>query len=219
MERQKSPKIKICGIRLQEDADILNEALPDYAGFIFWEKSFRYVNLETALSLRRALRPQIVTAGVFVDAEPELMLEAAKSGAVSVLQLHGHETDADIAALKRLLLKEGAGATAVWKAFRIRSAEDVSAALRSPADLVLLDNGYGTGEQFDHSLIGEFPRDYFLAGGLTPENLPGVLDTLRPAGADLSSGVETERVKDREKVLRAVAAVRARGGSYTERNR
>ena len=205
------PFIKICGIRRREDAEALNAAMPDFAGFVFFEQSFRYVNLETALSLRKALDPEIRTAGVFVDAEPRLMLEAVRSGAVSILQLHGHEGALDILRLRELLSRERLSGTEIWKAFKVQSGRDLAEAEASPADRVLLDNGYGTGQCFDHGLIGSFPRDYILAGGLTPEKLPEVLKALHPAGADLSSGVETDRVKDPEKIRRAVAAVR---GAY-----
>ena len=85
--------IKICGIRRNEDADYINEAKPDYAGFIFWDKSFRYVDLENALRLRAKIDPCIRTVAVFVDESRERIIETVKSGAVSVVQLHGSEDE------------------------------------------------------------------------------------------------------------------------------
>jgi phosphoribosylanthranilate isomerase len=75
--------------------------------------------------------------------------------------------------------------------------------------MVILDNGYGTGQTFDWSLAGGITRPFFLAGGLTPENIPAAIAQLDPTGLDLSSGVETDKKKDPEKMLAAVRAARA----------
>ena len=88
------------------------------------------------------------------------------------------------------------------------SAADLAAAEKSAADAVLLDNGYGTGEAFDWSLAAGFHRPFLLAGGLTPENIPEAIRTMRPALVDISSGVETDKKKDRDKILAAVHAAR-----------
>ncbi|MBO5093430.1 MAG: phosphoribosylanthranilate isomerase [Lachnospiraceae bacterium] len=195
-------QIKLCGIRRDEDAAYANECMPDYIGFIFWEKSFRYVTMEQAASLRRQIDKRIAAVGVFVDAPRQAVCEAVEKGIIQIVQLHGHETEAEIEALKREL------SVPVWKAFRIRAADDLRAAQRSCADQILLDNGYGTGECFEHTLLDGFRREYILAGGLTPENIPEVIEKYHPQAVDLSSGVETDRRKDREKMKRAVAAVR-----------
>ena len=78
------------------------------------------------------------------------------------------------------------------------------------ADYVLLDNGTGTGERFDHSLLegAEISQPFFLAGGLTPDNLRNAAESIQPYCVDLSSGVETDRVKDRDKMLAAVRIIR-----------
>ena len=89
----------------------------------------------------------------------------------------------------------------------MRSREDLVSAAASSADLVVLDNGAGTGQVFDWSLLKGFPRPYLLAGGLTPDNLPQAA-ALGPFGVDLSSGVETDGKKDEAKILAAVAAAR-----------
>ena len=78
----------------------------------------------------------------------------------------------------------------------------------SDADFVLLDSGMGTGKTFDWSLIKSINRPYFLAGGLNPENIPEAIQRIHPWGIDLSSAVETDGKKDREKILQAVKAVR-----------
>lgn len=161
------------------------------------------VEVEKAIELRKALDPRIRTVAVFVDEKPEEIVKIVESGAVSIVQLHGAEDNAFIEGL-RARLPEG---TEIWKAFKVRSTEDVKRAEASPADRVLLDNGYGTGECFDHSLIeGSICRSYMLAGGLTPENIPEVIRRCKPELVDVSSGVETDRFKDREKILKAVQA-------------
>ena len=95
------------------------------------------------------------------------------------------------------------------RAFSIRSPEDLTEAEKSPADFVLLDNGAGgTGETFDWSLLSSFDRLFFLAGGLRLENITEAVSRFHPYALDLSSGVETDGYKDKEKIIAAVAAVR-----------
>ena len=100
----------------------------------------------------------------------------------------------------------------IWKAFKIRTPADLLAAEQSAADAVLLDNGYGTGEAFDWALAANFKRPFLLAGGLTPENIPAAIAAMHPLLVDISSGVETDKVKDREKILAAVRAARQTKG-------
>ena len=96
------------------------------------------------------------------------------------------------------------------KAFSIQEKKDLDAAAASSADLILLDHGKGgTGETFDWSLLeGWTKRPYFLAGGLNPDNIPEAIQRIHPWGIDLSSAVETDGKKDREKILQAVKTVR-----------
>lgn len=195
--------IKICGLFRECDIEFVNEAVPDYIGFILrFPKSHRNVDPERAAALRRRLRPEIRAVGVFVDQPAETVREAAGKIGLDVIQLHGHEDEAYIAAVKE---KTG---LPVWKAFRVRTQADLEAAALSPADEILLDNGYGTGESFDWTVPAGFARPFILAGGLTPERIPEAVRLLAPLLVDLSSGVETDRVKDRNKILAAVRAVR-----------
>ena len=198
-----STLIKICGIRREQDCEYINEAMPDYAGFIFWEPSFRYIDREKAMQLRSLINRDIKTVGVFVDAEVYEILDIVMSGAIDVVQLHGHE-DEDY--IKKL--RESSGIP-IWKAFKVRSDADLEAAKESTADMVLLDNGYGTGECFDHSLLCDIGRDYILAGGLNPDNIEEIKKNYNPYMLDLSSGVETDKCKDRDKIIKAVAAARS----------
>ncbi len=194
-------KIKICGLFRDCDIDYINEAMPDYAGFILhFPKSHRNIDPVQAQHLRGRLRPEIRAVGVFVDQPVQTVLEAAKIARLDIIQLHGHEDNVYIQ-----IIKEKTGKP-VWKAFRIRTALDLDEARVSSADEVILDNGYGTGVPFDWKMVRKFGRPYILAGGLTPGNIREAVRLLRPKALDLSSGVETNNVKDREKILAAVRA-------------
>ena len=178
-------KIKICGLSRREDVAYVNQTRPDWCGFVIdCPKSRRNVSGEQAAALRAELAPGIVPVGVFVA------------------QLLGGEDEGYLAALR-----DAAPGCVLWRAFRVRSREDLVSAAASSADLVVLDNGAGTGQVFDWSLLKGFPRPYLLAGGLTPDNLPQAA-ALGPFGVDLSSGVETDGKKDEAKILAAVAAAR-----------
>ena len=197
-------RIKICGLFRECDIDYVNEAKPDYIGFILnFPKSRRNISYETASGLKQKLAPGILAVGVFVDQPAEAVCAAAQQIGLDVLQLHGHEDDGYIAAVK-----ERAGLP-VWKAFKVKTEADLQAAKNCSADEVILDNGYGTGEVFDWSLLNRFSREFILAGGLTPERIPRAVRMLNPKVVDLSSGVETDKVKDRDKILAAVRAAHA----------
>ena len=197
-------RIKICGLTRPEDVRYVNTAKPDWCGFILnFPSSRRNVTPEQARALRAGLDPDIRPVGVFVDRPAEEVAALLNSGVISVAQLHGREDDAYISVLRTL-----APGCVVWRAFQLRSQADLAAADASGADLVLLDNGRGTGQTFDWSLAGSVHRPFLLAGGLTPESIPRAVAALRPYGLDLSSGVETDGLKDFTKIQAAVAAVR-----------
>ena len=176
-------KIKICGLFRQQDAEYVNGAMPDYAGFVFYEKSHRNVTPEQALMLRRLMHPEIITVGVFVDAPRKLITALCHEKTISCVQLHGKESDEYISELRDML-----SGTVIWKAYKIRSAADLEAALLSKADMVLLDNGAGTGKCFDWSLLEGFPRPFILAGGLTPANVSDAVSRFHPYGVDSGHG-------------------------------
>ncbi len=197
-------RIKICGLTRPEDVRYVNTAKPDWCGFILnFPSSRRNVTPEQARALRAGLDPDIRPVGVFVDRPVEEVAALLNSGVISVAQLHGREDDAYISVLRTL-----APGCVVWRAFQLRSQADLAAADASGADLVLLDNGRGTGQTFDWSLAGSVHRPFLLAGGLTPESIPRAVAALRPYGLDLSSGVETDGVKDPAKIQAAVTAAR-----------
>ena len=197
-------RIKICGLTRPEDVRYVNTAKPDWCGFILnFPSSRRNVTPEQARALRAGLDPDIRPVGVFVDRPVEEVAALLNRGVISVAQLHGREDNAYISVLRTL-----APGCVVWRAFQLRSQADLAAADASGADLVLLDNGRGTGQTFDWSLAGSVHRPFLLAGGLTPESIPRAVAALRPYGLDLSSGVETDGVKDPAKIQAAVTAAR-----------
>lgn len=198
-------KIKLCGMFRGCDIDYANEAMPDYIGFILgFPKSHRNIDMETARQLRSQLSSEIKAVGVFVNSPETTCAEYANRGIIDVIQLHGGEDAEFIRRLRELT------DAPIIKAAKIRTPEDISEVQRLGADFVLLDNGTGTGEMFDHSLLdgAEIRQPFFLAGGLTPENLRQAAESARPYCVDLSSGVETEKLKDREKMLEAVRIIR-----------
>lgn len=196
-------KIKICGLYAPCDADYVNEALPDYAGFVFYPNSHRNVTEDEALRLRRSIRISIETVGVFVDAQMDQIVRVYSQNIISIIQLHGCEDHAYIKQLRKLLPE-----AVIWKAYKVCSREDLKEAQTCMANVVLLDNGYGTGACFDWSLLESFPRDFILAGGLTAENIPLAIAKIHPLVVDLSSGVETVGMKDKEKILAAVSVAK-----------
>ena len=197
-------KIKICGLRRPEDIAYVNEAKPDFAGFIIdVPKSRRNVPREKVWELTALLSPEILPVGVFVNAPMETILSLVTDGRLKAVQLHGQESQSYLEELKKQV------AVPLIRAFSIRSPEDLTEAEKSPADFVLLDNGAGgTGETFDWSLLSSFNRPFFLAGGLRLENIAEAVSRFHPYALDLSSGVETDGYKDKEKIIAAVAAVR-----------
>lgn len=208
--------IKICGLSREEDITAVNEAKPDYCGFIInFPKSHRNVTVERVRQLRTGLRPEIISVGVIVDQPVEKAAMLLNEGVVDVLQLHGQEDETYIRQLRKLLKCTD---RAIWKAFKIRSRKDLESAMASSADAVVLDNGYGTGETFDWSIIEDAGkmmegRKVFLAGGMTPENIEEAIHRLDVCGIDISSGVETDKKKDRNKILTAVQAAGRAGGN------
>ena len=198
-------KIKFCGLTRPEDIEAANRLQPDYVGFVFAQKSRRRVSPEQAATLKYMLRDDIRAVGVFVDQEPEWIARLLSAGVIDLAQLHGTEDAEYICRLRKMTGKP------IIQAFRIGSAEDVRAAEQSPADYILLDSGAGTGNVFDWTLLCGIRRRYFLAGGLAPENVRKAIRTLHPFAVDVSSGIESKKVKDREKMTAFAAAVRKEG--------
>ena len=195
-------RIKLCGLTRPEDIEAANSLKPDYIGFVFAEKSKRYISPEKAAELKKLLNPKIKAVGVFVNESINNVAELLNAGVIDIAQLHGSEDNKYINTLKKLSGKP------VIKAYQVKSDNDISKARNSIADYVLLDSGKGSGQRFNWELIKSINRPYFLAGGLDTENILSAVRSLSPFAVDVSSGIETNGVKDKEKMTVFVNAVR-----------
>lgn len=195
-------KIKLCGMFRPEDIVYANEVRPDYVGFVLAEGFRRRISKEQAAQFRRALDPAIPAVGVFVNDPVEKVVSFLQDEIIQMAQLHGDETEEEIQYIKAVTERP------VVKAVKAAGRADVEAWLDSAADYLLFDSGTGSGVAFDWSLLREIDRDFFLAGGLNAENLKTAVETVRPFAVDLSSGVETDGVKDPEKMRKVVRLVR-----------
>ena len=195
--------MKLCGISSVQDAETANDIMPDYVGFVFWSRSHRCIDIETAKLLRQTLRPDIMTVGVFVNEKADMIAKLYRDGLINMAQLHGNEDEDYIKSLRRM------ADIPIIKAFRIRSRADLDAAQCSTADYILLDAGMGDGVTFDWEWLKNFDRPYILAGGLDCQNVTEAINRLHPFGVDVSSGIETAWIKDKDKMLTFAAAVRA----------
>ena len=195
-------KIKICGLTKERDIDCVNRLLPDFCGFVFAPGSRRFVDQEAARRLKKRLDPAIKAVGVFVNAKPEEAAEMCREGIIDLIQLHGREDEAYIRRLREIT------DCPLIHAFSVRGKEDLLRAEKSSADFVLLDNGPGgTGQPFDWRLLKGFGRPYLLAGGISPDTVEAAL-ALEPWGLDMSSGVETDGVKDPLKIETCIRRIR-----------
>ena len=213
-----TPKVKMCGISKVETISAVVEAQPDYMGLVF-APSKRQVTVDQAKILVSELHKQyanrynrdviqwsndvvqefIKTVGIFVNETLDNLVTIATEVNLDAVQLHGDEDEAFIQSLKERTNVE------VWKAVQIRSAADAEAWIDSGADMLLFDAYHkddrgGTGEVFDWSCLDEFERPFMLAGGIDSTNVARAIRTVRPYGIDISSGIETEGVKDDEKI-------------------
>ena len=215
-----TPKIKMCGISKVETILAIVDAKPDYMGLVF-APSKRQVTVDQAKTLVEELHKQyanrynrdaeqysnqtlihqefIKTVGIFVNETLDNLATIATEVNLDAVQLHGDEDEAFIQSLKERTNVE------VWKAVQIRSAADAEAWIDSSADMLLFDAYHkdergGMGEVFDWSCLDAFERPFMLAGGIDSTNVARAIRTVRPYGIDISSGIETEGVKDDEKI-------------------
>lgn len=226
-------KIKMCGLRKLEDIEAVNEWKPDYAGFVFAPESRRYVTAEQAVELKDHLDPQIQAVGVFVDEAPERVAALLNQGVIELAQLHGSEDEEYLVRLRELTLKPviqafrilsredvvramkssadeilldsgaGTGSTFNWEVLRIESGYDRAIDAEKDGE-----KPFCTKQNREKSLYVEETRPYFLAGGLNPQNVAEAIQRLHPYAVDVSSGIETDGSKDREKIAAFVTAVR-----------
>ena len=196
-------KVKICGLSRPEDIDIVNRALPDFIGLVF-ASSHRRVDMKTAALLKKKLDPRIKAVGVFVNEDMDKIISLYEEEVIDIVQLHGDE---DSGYIKQL--KASCGCTVIKSV----SVGDILPAIPVFPDYLLFDTlsdqRGGTGRQFDWNLLKEYVGpQYFLAGGLTVDNVSDAVNTLSPYCVDVSGGVETGGIKDEKKIIDFVKLVR-----------
>ena len=199
-------QIKICGLFRDEDIDYVNEARPDYAGFVF-AGSKRQVSAPLAQYLRFRLADGIIPVGVFVNVPIAEVAAMYHNGVISIAQLHGGEDESYISALKK---KCNTASGAKIKIIKVIKSEELKYKIPATgADYYLIDSGAGTGKSFNWELLGskKFSKPWFLAGGINLKNIKQAME-LNPYAVDISSGAETDGIKDREKILQLVSMIR-----------
>ena len=194
-------RIKLCGIMREEDIKVINELLPDYIGFVFAEKSKRFISYDRAKKLKESLDPKVKAAGVFVNEDIKNIIYLVKNKVIDIIQLHGNEDRAYINTLKEEVN------IPIIRAYRIKSRVDIEE-IKKDTDFILLDAGAGGGKSFDEALLEDFNEEYFLAGGPSPDNIKEKIMRLHPFAVDVSSGIETDGKKDAFKMRKFVSLVR-----------
>lgn len=197
-------KIKICGLKRLEDIEIVNKYKPDYIGFVFAD-SKRKVSHDLAFEMKNNLSSDIVSVGVFVDADIGEIVDLFDRGVIEIAQLHGLESEDYIRNLKEntnYKLK-------IINAIEMSDEKDLLEYDNSLSDYLLLDSGKGSGKTFDWSLIRtDLTKDFFLAGGIDISNVNHAIEEFNPFAVDLSSSLETDGFKDENKIKEIMEVIR-----------
>lgn len=209
-------KVKICGLKTLADVAKVNRYLPDYIGFVF-ANTKRFVTDEQALEMKQALDHRIKAVGVFVDEPMEHVVSLYEKGIIDIAQLHGAESEDYIRTLKQKT------DICVIKATRVQTPEQVSALMSDEADYMMFDTYKkgelgGTGVRFPITILeksledmaaqGRTIKPFFLAGGLDWQNVAEVIGKTECFAVDVSTGVETDGVKDEAKIKQFIEKVR-----------
>ena len=206
-------KVKICGVKRQDDIKYINRYLPEYVGVVF-ANSRRQVSPENAKALIANLDKRVKAVGVFVNEPTERVLEIAHKCKLDVVQVHGDETPEYIYALKKQF-DSYRKKVDVWKAVRVRNKDSVEQIKHYNADAFVLDafveGSYGgAGKTFDWEVAveaGKYGR-IILAGGLNIKNVHDAIRSVEPTAVDVSTGVESDGMKDEDKIKRFICRVR-----------
>jgi phosphoribosylanthranilate isomerase len=201
-------KVKVCGVRDLNILPVLNKLTPDYVGFILSGGFKRSIDIPLATKIRAGLNSEIKTVGVFVNEPVENVVSFLECGIIDIVQLHGDESENYISRLK------SAYPVTVIKSVGVENGK----VLPHPdnCDYLLLDaydkvNRGGTGKRVEWRAYPEIEKPFFLAGGLTAENVHKAIEMVKPYAVDCSGGVETDGVKDAEKVERYIKNARDAG--------
>lgn len=194
-------KVKFCGLTRDCDIAWANELKPDFIGFIFAQKSRRYLTKERASKLKERLNPAIKVVGVFVNESIDSIL--SYNHIIDIIQLHGTETNEFITVLKQRTDKP------IIKAICINDKCDIALANQFVADYILLDSKEGgSGTVFNWELTKEIRKPFFLAGGLNCDNITDAIKRVSPYAVDVSSGIETNGYKAKDKMSYFINQIR-----------
>lgn len=192
-------KLKICGLRREQDIEYVNELKPDFIGFILTAGFRRSIKRETAKALKARLSKDITAVGVFVNESADTVNSFIEDGIIDIAQLHGDES-------AELCEKINAPVIKFLKCDD--DAPKKISGYENAVDYFLFDSGTGTGNTFDWSKIPKTERPFFLAGGLGADNLKKAIEEINPFAVDLSSSVETDGAKDFEKIKKVLEIVK-----------
>ena len=209
-----SVETKICGLSTPETVDAAVRFGARYVGFVSYPKSPRHISTDTMRALGALVPKTVMRVGLFVDPDDALLDEKLGSGALDMLQLHGSETPQRVAAIRQRTGK------LVMKVIKIAVAGDVEQGIKSydaVADRLMFDAAEGilpggNGEAFDWTILSgrKIALPWFLAGGLTPENVAEAVRVTGARAVDVSSGVEETRgVKSIDKIRAFLDRVKA----------
>lgn len=196
-------RVKICGITTLDDALVAVDAGADALGFVFVPSSPRAVTPQRVAGIVSRIPPFVQTVGLFVDEDPERVNWTADFCGLDLVQLHGSEDPDYCHEIRRRIVK----------AVRVRDRRSLEGVGRFPVSGILCDTwsdsvAGGTGRTFDWGLLRDLAvdRPLILAGGLSPDNVVSAVETVRPWGVDVSSGVEkAPGVKDHDLIRRFVS--------------
>jgi len=192
-------KIKICGIRRSEDIDIISRYKPDFIGFILSEGFRRTVDCNEVREMTQGLPPDILKIGVFVNEPIESLKIKSETAGIDIVQLHGEESPDYCKKIAKPVIK-----VLTPPSFdRIAEYEPV-------VEYFLFDSGKGTGRTFDWNTLPVTEKPFFLAGGISADNVSDAIESLHPNAVDMSSSVETDGVKDEQKIKEIIELIRSR---------
>jgi phosphoribosylanthranilate isomerase len=217
--------IKICGLSTPDALDVALDAGADLVGFVFFEPSPRHLDFVAARALGQRVRGRAQKVALSVDADDAWLAASIEALRPDLLQLHGKEPPARVAAIQE---KFG---LPVMKAIAVEAAGDLAAiaAYAGIADRLLFDarapraatRPGGLGKSFDWRLLENLDAglSFMLSGGLDAGNVAEALQITRAPAVDVSSGVErTSGVKDPDKIRDFIAAARAAAGKLAASN-
>lgn len=180
-------KIKICGLKRTQDIDYVNELRPDYIGFILTDGFRRSISAAQAKMLKASLDKNITSVGVFVDDDIDKINGLISDRVIDLVQLHGKESPDYCKKINAPVIKY----------FRPDMFDQIK---EYDTDYYLFDSGTGTGRTFDWNQIPKTAKPFFLAGGISGDNICRAINEINPYCIDVSSAVETDGNKDYNKI-------------------